>query len=108
MTVISLFTTALIVLSYRYPLHACHNYIVIHYWHGPTVISLFTIVRVLPLVVGFRWSRKTMEFCAAECSSVSASSGVADKTDVGLEFAAALSAGEGGRRSVSVGLCLPA
>ena len=45
-----------------------------------------------------------MWFYVAEFSSVSASSGVAEETDVGVAFSVALSAGEGGRRSVSVEL----
>ena len=53
-------------------------------------------------------SRETMESCTAEFSSVSASSGVAEEADARVEFSVALSAGEGGRRSVSVKLCLPA
>ena len=48
-----------------------------------------------------------MEFCAAEFSSASASSDVAEETDAGVAFSVALSAGESGRRSVSVELCLP-
>ena len=58
-------------------------------------------------VVDFRRSRETMELCAAEFSSVSASSGVAEETDAGVAFSVALSTGEGGRRSVSVEPCLP-
>ena len=42
-----------------------------------------------------------------EFSSVSASSGVAGETNAGVAFSVALS-GDGGRRSVSVELCLPA
>ena len=42
-----------------------------------------------------------MELCAAEFSSVSASSGVAEETDAGVAFPVALSAGEDGRRSAS-------
>ena len=49
-----------------------------------------------------------MEFCVAEFSSASASSGVAEETDAGVALSVALSASEGGRRSVSVELCLPA
>ena len=48
------------------------------------------------MVVGFRRSRETIEFCATE--SVSASSGVSEETDAGVEFYVALSWGE---------LCLP-
>ena len=36
-----------------------------------------------------------MELCAAEFSSVSASSGVAEATDAGVAFSVALSAGDG-------------
>ena len=49
-----------------------------------------------------------MEFCIAEFPSVSASSGVTEETDAGVAISVALSAGEGGRRSVSVEQCLPA
>ena len=60
------------------------------------------------IVVGFRRFRETMEFCAAEFPSVSASSGVAEETDAGVAFSVTPSAGEGGRRSVSVEICLHA
>ena len=46
-----------------------------------------------------------MEFCAAEFSSVSASSGVAEETNARVAFSVALYAGEGGHQSVSVELC---
>ena len=45
-----------------------------------------------------------MDFCAAEFSSVSASPGVAEETEARVAISVALSAGEGGRRSVSVEL----
>ena len=61
-----------------------------------------------PHLVGFCQSRETLEFCAAEFSSVSASSGVAEESDAGVAFSVVLSAGEGGRRSDRVELCLAA
>ena len=62
---------------------------------------------VVVVLVGFCQSPETVEFCAAEFSSVSASSGVAEETNAGVALSVALSAGEGGRRSVSVEPCLP-
>ena len=45
--------------------------------------------------VGFRQSQETMGLCAAEFSSVSPSSGVAEETDAGVAFSVALSTDEG-------------
>ena len=57
-------------------------------------------------LLGFR---RSWEFCGADFSSVSASIGVAEETaDTGVALPVALSASEGGRRFVSVELCLPA
>ena len=63
------------------------------------LITLLLSATWLVVVVGFYRSRKTMEYCAAEFSSVSAPSGVAEETDAGVRvtFSVALCAGEGGQ-----------